>query len=108
VAVEGPLVFDDEEMVLNAALAGLGLAFLIEDHVTPLVKSGALTRVLDDWCPPFPGFFLYYPGRRQASPALAAFIDAVYQSGGRDLRRRSRSNPNGNSMTVRSPSIDES
>ena len=76
-AVEGPLVFDDEEMVLNAALAGLGLAFLIEDHVTPLVKSGALTRVLDDWCPPFPGFFLYYPGRRQASPALAAFIDAV-------------------------------
>jgi DNA-binding transcriptional LysR family regulator len=77
VAVEGPLVFDDEEMVLGAALAGLGLAFLIEDQVAPLVKAGELTRVLDDWCAPFPGFFLYYPGRRQASPALAAFIDAV-------------------------------
>jgi DNA-binding transcriptional LysR family regulator len=77
VAVDGQLVFDDEEMVLNAALAGLGLAFLIEDQITPLVKAGALTRVLDDWCHPFPGFFLYYPGRRQASPALAAFIDAV-------------------------------
>jgi DNA-binding transcriptional LysR family regulator len=40
-------------------------------------RTGALTRVLDDWCPPFPGFFLYYPGRRQVSPALAAFIDAI-------------------------------
>ncbi len=77
VAVDGPLIFDDEDMVLNAALAGLGLAFLIEDQVTPLVDRGALTRVLEDWCHPFPGFFLYYPGRRQASPALAAFIDAV-------------------------------
>jgi len=77
VAVEGPLVFDDEEMVLNAALSGLGLALLIEDQALPLIKAGALTRVLDDWCDAFPGFFLYYPGRRQASPALAAFIDAV-------------------------------
>jgi DNA-binding transcriptional LysR family regulator len=77
VAVDGPLVFDDEEMVVNAALAGIGLAFLIEDQVKPLVETGALTRVLEDWCPPFPGFFLYYPGRRQASAALAAFIDAV-------------------------------
>ena len=77
VGVEGPVVFDDEEMVLNAALAGLGLAFVIEDQVAPLVTAGALTRILDDWCAPFPGFFLYYPGRRQASPALAAFIDAV-------------------------------
>jgi len=77
VAVDGQLVFDDEEMVLNAALAGLGVAFLIEDQAAPLVKACELTRVLDDWCRPFAGFFLYYPGRRQASPALAAFIDAV-------------------------------
>ncbi len=77
VAVDGPLVFDDEEMIVNVALAGLGLAFLIEEQAAPLIKAGALTRVLDDWCAPFPGFFLYYPGRRQASPALAAFIDAV-------------------------------
>ena len=77
VGVEGPLVFDDEEMVLDAALAGVGLAYLIEDKVAPLLKGGSLSRVLEDWCPPFPGFFLYYPGRRQVSPALGAFIDAI-------------------------------
>lgn len=77
VEVDGPLVFDDEQMVLDSALEGLGLAYLIEDQVVSLVKAGALTRVLEDWCAPFPGFFLYYPGRRQASPVLAAFIDAI-------------------------------
>ena len=77
VAVDGPLVFDDEEMVLDAALAGVGLAYVIEDEVASLLEAGALTRVLEDWCAPFPGFFLYYPGRRQVSPALAALIDAV-------------------------------
>jgi DNA-binding transcriptional LysR family regulator len=77
VGVEGPLVSGDEGIVTDAALAGVGLAYLIEDNVASLIKSGALSRVLDDWCPPFPGFFLYYPGRRQVSPALAAFIDAV-------------------------------
>jgi DNA-binding transcriptional LysR family regulator len=77
VGVSGPLVFDDEQMVLDSTLAGLGLAYLIEDQVSSLVKTGALTRVLEDWCTPFPGFFLYYPGRRQVSPALAAFIDAI-------------------------------
>jgi DNA-binding transcriptional LysR family regulator len=77
VGVDGPLVFDDEDMMINAALAGVGLAYLIEDQVASLLRAGALSRVLEDWCPPFPGFFLYYPGRRQASPALAAFIDAI-------------------------------
>jgi DNA-binding transcriptional LysR family regulator len=77
VGVDGPLVFDDEGMVLDAALSGLGLAYLIEDRVASLLAAGALARVLEDWCPPFPGFFLYYPGRRQVSPALAALIDAI-------------------------------
>jgi DNA-binding transcriptional LysR family regulator len=77
VGVDGPLVFDDEGMVIDAALAGMGLAYLIEGQVEPLLEAGALSRVLEDWCPPFPGFFLYYPGRRQVSPALAAFIDAI-------------------------------
>jgi DNA-binding transcriptional LysR family regulator len=77
VEVDGPLVFDDEGMVLDASLAGMGLAYLIEDLVAPLMNSGTLTRVLEDWCPEFPGFFLYYPGRRPVSPALAALIDAV-------------------------------
>jgi DNA-binding transcriptional LysR family regulator len=77
VGVEGPVVFNDEAMVLDAALAGMGLAYLGESQVARPVQAGALSRVLEDWCPPFPGFFLYYPGRRQVSPALAAFIDAV-------------------------------
>src|SRR5436190_670612 len=70
-------VFDDEEMIINAALAGVGLAYVVEEQVASLLQAGALARVLEDWCPPFPGFFLYYPGRRQVSPALAAFIDAI-------------------------------
>jgi len=77
VGVEGPLISGDEGIVIDGALAGVGLAYLIEDQVSSLVKAGALTRVLEDWCAPFPGFFLYYPGRRQVSPALAAFIDAI-------------------------------
>ena len=77
VAVQGPLIFDDEGLVIDAALAGVGLACLIEDQVASLLQAGALSRVLEDWCAPFPGFFLYYPGRRQVSPALAAFIEAI-------------------------------
>jgi len=77
VSVEGPLIFDDEGMVIDAALAGIGLGYLIEDQVASLLQAGGLSRVLEDWCPPFPGFFLYYRGRRQVSPALAAFIDAI-------------------------------
>src|SRR5437016_7204185 len=77
VSVEGPLIFDDEGMVIDAALAGNGLGYLIENQVASLLQAGALSRVLDDWCPRFPGFFLYYAGRRQVSPALAAFIDAI-------------------------------
>jgi DNA-binding transcriptional LysR family regulator len=75
--VDGPLTFDDEGMILDAALAGLGLAYLVDDQVASFLRAGALLRVLEDWCPPFAGFFLYYPGRRQVSPALAAFIEAV-------------------------------
>ena len=77
VGVDGPLVFDDGDMMVGAALEGLGLALVIEDDVASQLRDGTLTRVLEDWCQPFPGFYLYYPGRRQVSPALAAFIDAV-------------------------------
>ena len=58
VSVEGPLIFDDEGLVIDAALAGVGLAYLIEDQVASVLEAGKLSRVLDDWCPPFPGFFL--------------------------------------------------
>ena len=75
--MEGPLIFDDEGMVIDAALAGVGLAYVLEEQVASLLQAGALVRIFEDWCPPFPGFFLYYPGRRQLSPALMAFIDAI-------------------------------
>jgi DNA-binding transcriptional LysR family regulator len=77
IAVDGPLIFDAGGMVVDAALAGIGLGYVLEERALDCFKSGALVRVLADWCPPFPGFYLYYPGRRQVSPALAAFIDAV-------------------------------
>lgn len=77
VSVNGPLVVDDVEVVLRAALDGVGLAFLGEDRAMEHLKSGAFVRVLEDWCPPFPGYFLYYPSRRQQPAALAALIEAL-------------------------------
>jgi len=77
VAVEGSLIFDDEDMAVDAVLSGIGVAYVFEDTVASLIEAGALVRVLEDWTQPFPGFFLYYPSRRQVSPALAAFIDAI-------------------------------
>ena len=77
VAVNGPLVADDIELVIRAATDGVGLAFMSDELAAPHVKRGALVRVLADWCPPFPGFFLYYPSQRQLSPALGALIDTL-------------------------------
>jgi DNA-binding transcriptional LysR family regulator len=75
--VKGPLVVDDAALMLRAALDGVGLAFMFEELVAEHVASGALVRVLDEWCPVKPRFFLYYPGRRQVPAALRAFIDMV-------------------------------
>jgi DNA-binding transcriptional LysR family regulator len=77
VAVNGPLIFDDVGLVIRAALDGIGVAFMSEDRVTDYLASSALVRVLDDWCQPFPGFFLYYPSRRQQPAALAALINTL-------------------------------
>jgi DNA-binding transcriptional LysR family regulator len=77
IAVEGPLIFDAGGMVMDAALAGLGLGYVLEDRARDELRSGALVRVLADWCPPFPGFYLYYPGRRQLSPALSVLIEVI-------------------------------
>lgn len=63
--------------MLDAALAGLGLAYLLEDVVKPYLQSGRLERVLADWCPPFPGYHLYYPSRREPSPAFALLLEAL-------------------------------
>ena len=77
VAVNGPLVVDDVEVMTRAAIDGVGLAFMTEEHASPHLASGVLVRVLEDWCPPFPGYFLYYPSRRQQPAALAALIEML-------------------------------
>lgn len=76
VAVTGPLVVDDVDLVLRAAVDGVGLAFLDEARVAAPLASGALVRVLEDWCQPFPGFFLYYAGQRHLPAALTAVVDS--------------------------------
>jgi DNA-binding transcriptional LysR family regulator len=77
VAVNGPLIVDDVELVIRAAIDGVGLAFMDEERVASRLASGALVRVLEDWCAPFPGFFLYYPSQRQLPPALSALIETL-------------------------------
>jgi DNA-binding transcriptional LysR family regulator len=74
VAVTGPLIVDDVENMVRAAIDGVGLAFISDERVEQQLASGELIRVLEDWCQPFPGFFLYYPSRRQQPAALAALI----------------------------------
>lgn len=76
VRVDGQLVFNNITLRVNAALEGLGLAFLPDDAVQPYLSRGRLKRVLEDWCPPFPGYQLYYPSRRQTSPAFALLAEA--------------------------------
>jgi DNA-binding transcriptional LysR family regulator len=81
VRVDGQLVFNNIALRLNAALAGCGLTYLPEDQVTTHVADGRLIRVLDDWCPPFSGYHLYYPSRRQPTPAFALLVDALRYRG---------------------------
>ncbi len=77
VRVEGQLVLNGTTQMLNAALAGLGLAYVPQDLAQPYLDGGDLTRVLEDWCPPYSGYHLYYPSRRQSSPAFALLVDAL-------------------------------
>jgi DNA-binding transcriptional LysR family regulator len=77
VSVSGPLIVNDVELTLRAALDGIGLAFALEEHAAGHIARGELVRVLEDWCPPFDGFFLYYPSRRQQPAALRALVDAL-------------------------------
>lgn len=77
VGVSGPLIVDDVPLVIRAALDGLGLAFLGEDLAAPYLADGRLIRILEPWCQPYPGFFLYYPSRRQQPRALAALIQVL-------------------------------
>jgi DNA-binding transcriptional LysR family regulator len=77
VRVEGPLAFNTIDLMLRAALDGFGLAYLPEDVVGAGLADGSLVRVLEDWCPRFPGYHLYYPSRRQPSSAFKLFVDTL-------------------------------
>ena len=74
VQVDGQLVFNTAALILNAALGGFGLAYLTEQQVTPHLERGELVRVLANWCPPFSGYHLYYPSRRQPSAAFSLLV----------------------------------
>lgn len=77
IRVDGPLTFNSSPHIVTAALAGLGIAFLPEEDFAPHLEAGRLVRVLDDWCPPFSGYHLYYPSRRQPSPAFSLVVEAL-------------------------------
>ncbi len=77
VRLDGQLVFNTIGPRLDSALQGLGLAYMPEDLVAPYIATGELIRVLSDWCPPFPGYHLYYPSRRHASPAFSLLVEAL-------------------------------
>ncbi|KQV29331.1 LysR family transcriptional regulator [Rhizobium sp. Root1203] len=77
VRVEGQLVFNNLVMRREAALRGLGLTYMPEDQIMAYLDTGDLIRVLEDWCPPFPGYHLYYPNRRHASAAFGLIVEAL-------------------------------
>ncbi|MCG7359418.1 LysR substrate-binding domain-containing protein [Roseomonas mucosa] len=81
VRVEGQLVFNSTTLMLNAALAGLGLLYLTEQQVAPHLAEGRLVRVLADWCEPFAGYHLYFTSRRQLTPAFALLVEALRYRG---------------------------
>jgi len=70
-------VVDDVQLLIRSAIDGVGLTFLMEEQAAPYLASGHLVRVLEDWCEPFAGYFLYYPSRRQQPAALTALIDTL-------------------------------
>jgi DNA-binding transcriptional LysR family regulator len=80
VSVRGPLVFNDTDLMRQSAIAGMGLAYLYEDDAEEDIRAGRLVRILEDWCPLLPGYYLYHPSRRQTPPPLAALIAALRQS----------------------------
>jgi DNA-binding transcriptional LysR family regulator len=81
VRVDGQLIFDNVNMIVRAAVAGFGLGFVMEDHIQEHLASGRLVRVLEDWCPSFPGYHLYYTSRREPSAAFALLVEALRYGG---------------------------
>ncbi|WP_454758543.1 LysR family transcriptional regulator [Caulobacter segnis] len=81
IEVDGPLTLNDQQLTIQAALDGIGATFAFEEQVTDLIAAGKLVRVLEDWCPYYSGFYLYYPSRRRAPAPLRAFIDFIREGG---------------------------
>jgi DNA-binding transcriptional LysR family regulator len=81
VRVEGQLTFNSSSTILTACLDGHGLAWVPEDMALQHIAQGRLVRVLEEWCAPFAGYHLYYPSRRQASPAFSLLVDALRHHG---------------------------
>jgi DNA-binding transcriptional LysR family regulator len=77
VRLDGPLTVNSADLVLSSTLDGIGLAYATEGMVQPHIKTGRLVRVLEDWSPTFPGYYLFYPTRRQLSAAMVALVDSL-------------------------------
>ncbi len=86
VRIEGQLIYNNISLRLSSVLAGLGLAYLPEDQVLPFMEAGQLIRVLEDWCPAYSGYHLYYPSRKHHSHAFSLFVEALRYSGVNKLR----------------------
>lgn len=88
VRVDGQLIFNTTPNMVDAALVGLGIAALPEEEFAPHIEEGRLVRVLEDWCEPFSGYFLYYPSRRQPSPAFSLVVSALRVTALANSKRR--------------------
>ncbi len=77
IQVDGPIALGDGGLIVDAALAGIGIAYCLEGQVVDHIAAGRLVRLLEDWCPPYGGFYLYYPSRRQLPAPLRAFVDFI-------------------------------
>jgi DNA-binding transcriptional LysR family regulator len=93
ISVDGPVMVDDPELAVRAAVDGLGITYTIEALAEPFLRSGQLVRILEDWSPSIEGLFLYYPGRRQVPATLRALIDMIRTARGPASTKRSLKNP---------------
>ena len=93
ISVDGPVMVDDPELAVRAAVDGLGVAYTIEALAEPFLRSGQLVRILEDWSPSIEGLFLYYPGHRQVPATLRALIDMIRTARSPASTRRSLKNP---------------
>jgi DNA-binding transcriptional LysR family regulator len=80
ISPQGPVTFDDSELVIQAVLKGVGIGMALEPSLSDMIAKGRLIQILRDWCPTFPGYFLYYPSRRNQPAALAALVNTLQRT----------------------------